>query len=124
MGNTMVYKSIHSAKVGRFYMLPKQPAIVLVVLEFYSNLKFFERNRVYVRQASIDISPEAICKDYGILCYEEDDMPSLYLNHFTNIDTDAILNYLKKGRGMWKWEASSGQPLSFKQTIMFLIAKI
>ncbi|KAH1097616.1 hypothetical protein J1N35_014537, partial [Gossypium stocksii] len=31
-----------------------------------------------------------------------DDMLSLDLNHFTNVDTDAILNYLMEGKGEWK----------------------
>ncbi|KAH1083828.1 hypothetical protein J1N35_023589 [Gossypium stocksii] len=55
---------------------------------------------------------------------KEDDFPSLNLNHFTNVDTDTILNYLREGRGEWKQEASSGRSLSFKQIIMFPITKI
>ncbi|KAH1091362.1 hypothetical protein J1N35_018619, partial [Gossypium stocksii] len=51
-------------------------------------------------------------------------MSSLDLNNFTNVDIDAILNYLMEGRGEWKREASARGPLSFKQTIMFLVEKI
>ncbi|MBA0793071.1 hypothetical protein Gohar_017504 [Gossypium harknessii] len=59
-------------------MLPKQPTIVPVILDFYSNLKNFEHNRVYVKYASVDISSLAIFKYYGVLRYEEDDLSSLF----------------------------------------------
>ncbi|MBA0709177.1 hypothetical protein Golax_024231, partial [Gossypium laxum] len=70
------------------------PAVVPIVLEFYSNLKISKCDQVYVRNASMDFSPEAICEYYVIPCYEEDDLSSLNLTHFTNLDIDAILNYL------------------------------
>lgn len=105
-------------------MLLKKPIVVLVVLEFYSNLKITTRNRVYVKHANVEISPTAICEYYGVSFYDEDELSSINLNCFTNLDMDAILNYLTEGRGEWKCDASKGQHLSFKQTIMFLVAKI
>ncbi|MBA0782991.1 hypothetical protein Gotri_000790 [Gossypium trilobum] len=54
-----------------FVCFPKQPVVVPVVFEFYSNLNFFECDRVYVRHASVDVSPSAIYEYYDVPCYDD-----------------------------------------------------
>ncbi|KAH1091926.1 hypothetical protein J1N35_019183 [Gossypium stocksii] len=49
-------------------------AVILVVLEFYSNLKVAESYRVYIRNQVVNISPEEIYEYYDIPFYENDDI--------------------------------------------------
>lgn len=93
--------------------------MIPIVLKVSSNF-----SQVYVRRFNVGISPLAIFEYYDVSYYEENDMSSLDLNLFTNIDMDVILQYLTEGRGEWKREAKMGHPLSFKQTITFPLAKL
>ncbi|MBA0630651.1 hypothetical protein Godav_002724, partial [Gossypium davidsonii] len=57
-----ILDDVHFHPWDDFCLLPKQPTIIPVVLEFYSHLKFATNDRVYVKHKCIDVSPTTICK--------------------------------------------------------------
>ncbi|MBA0568181.1 hypothetical protein Golob_005690, partial [Gossypium lobatum] len=56
----------------------------------------------------VDISSSSIYEYYGIPFYNTDALLSIDLHFFSNVDLDAILNYLTEGRREWKCEALTG----------------
>ncbi|MBA0579266.1 hypothetical protein Gorai_021527 [Gossypium raimondii] len=71
-----------------FYLLPKVPTVIPVVMEFYSNLKFGERDRVYVKNLEVDIFHTKICEYHGVPFYENDDIELLDLTHYRDVDIE------------------------------------
>ncbi|MBA0640311.1 hypothetical protein Goklo_023263 [Gossypium klotzschianum] len=65
-----------------------------MALEFYSNLKFSERDRVYVKNREVDIFHTEICEYYGVPFCENDDIELLDLTHYRDVDMYVIMNYL------------------------------
>ncbi|KAK5824911.1 hypothetical protein PVK06_019699 [Gossypium arboreum] len=58
----------------------------------------------YLSWADVDISSSSIYEYYGVPFCNMDDLSSVDLYFFSNVDMDAILNYLMEGRGLvWRW---------------------
>lgn len=83
-------------------MVPITPIIIPVVLDFYSNLKFYKKNKLYVRHKKVNMSPKAISEYYGIPYYENDDLFAVNLDKFENVDMDIVLAFCNRGEGEWK----------------------
>ncbi|MBA0872932.1 hypothetical protein Goshw_023668 [Gossypium schwendimanii] len=73
---------VHFHRWDDFCLLPKQPTIIPVVLEFYSNLKLATHDRVYVKRKCIDVSLATICEYCGMSSYEEEDLSPLDLTFY------------------------------------------
>lgn len=93
MGSLSISRWLH------YYLQHITSTVILVVLEFYANLSFFERCRVYFRNREVDISPIDLCEYYDIQFDEHDDIELMDLTSSCGVDMDAIMLYLTKNRG-------------------------
>ncbi|KAH1122216.1 hypothetical protein J1N35_005376 [Gossypium stocksii] len=73
-----------------FALVPTTPIVIPVILEFYSNLNFFEKHKVFVRNKKVDISSHVVSDYYGVPYYESDELSTLDLDKFNNINIDTI----------------------------------
>ncbi|KAK5818897.1 hypothetical protein PVK06_023847 [Gossypium arboreum] len=79
-----------------FCIVLKMIVVIPIVLEFYANLKVYNRDNVLVRNSKFDIYPNAICEHYGVPWNKKDIINEIDLEFYKNVDIDAILNYLTK----------------------------
>ncbi|KAL1078387.1 hypothetical protein V6Z11_D10G156900 [Gossypium hirsutum] len=76
------------------------------------------------RCLGVQVTPRIICDLYNVPYYENDFIDEIDLEYFRDIDMDNIINFLTKGRGEWKYHASTNISVSFHQAIMFPEAKM
>ncbi|MFQ6626139.1 hypothetical protein Gotur_005231 [Gossypium turneri] len=92
--------------------------VILIVLDFYANLKVYSGNCEPVRGLEIDISPSAISEHYGILWYEQDDIEIMDLEFYKNADIDTLLAYQKKAEASLSWHLDQSGDEEVCDTIM------
>ncbi|KAH1097492.1 hypothetical protein J1N35_014413 [Gossypium stocksii] len=98
-----------------FVVVPTTLAVIPAALEFYSNLRFSKKNKVYDRHKKINISSKAISDYYGVHHYESDNLSTMDLNNLKNVDMNAVLAFFNLEERECTWV--NNYLLSFKQAI-------
>ncbi|MBA0586019.1 hypothetical protein Gorai_016774, partial [Gossypium raimondii] len=75
-----------------------------MVYEFYANLKFSKKGKVYVRGREVKISPFVISKYYRVPFLTNDEIELLETRNFKGVNIDSIMLYLTEGKGEWEIE--------------------
>lgn len=98
-----------------------QPTVISIIQEFYVNFSKAKEQKVSMRDVLMDISPTAIETFHKTPHYESSFYDTL---NEDEMDYNEIIEFLIDGPSSWVQKLVTREPICFKQSIMFLIAKI
>ncbi|MBA0733151.1 hypothetical protein Gogos_017190 [Gossypium gossypioides] len=103
---TKIWLLVRYHRWERFWMIPKDIAVVPIVQEFYASLRDqeFRSTKGHIWETvHVEVTPRIICDFYNSPCYEKDFIDEIDLEYFQDIDVDNIINFLTEGRGEYKY---------------------